>query len=50
MIRNIILGAAMLIGAIFLVDLISNTLEQNARHASEAYAPPSRPYAPGTMK
>jgi hypothetical protein len=50
MIRNIILGAAMLLGAIFLVELLSNTLEQRANHPSEAYAPPSRPYTPGTMK
>jgi hypothetical protein len=47
MIRNLIISVVMVIGALLLVELIGNTLEQSASHQSEAYAPPSKPYSPG---
>jgi hypothetical protein len=47
MIRSLIISAIMVIGALLLVELVSNTLEQSASHQSEAYAPPSKPYSPG---
>jgi hypothetical protein len=50
MIRNVIISAVMVIGALLLVELVGNTLEQRANHDFEAYAPPLKPYSPGPMK